>query len=804
MKKLELLAPVGKMESLYAAVENGANAVYLGGKLFNARHYASNFSNEELLEAVNYAHLRRVRVYVTVNILIDESEMEEAINYIKYLYEIGVDGIIVQDLGLAYLVKKLIPNMEIHASTQMTINNAEGAEFLYSLGFTRVVLSRETPIEEIKKIHKRTPVELEVFIHGALCVSYSGQCLMSSMIGGRSGNRGTCAQPCRMPSSIVNEKGQEVDGWKNKHILSPKDLNTVEEIGSLIDAGVLSFKIEGRMKRPEYVATVVDVYRRAIDLGSSSISGEDMENIEQIFNRGFTKGATFKDFGRNFISYDRPNNRGIYLGKVVRSKRDRVEVRLESQLEEKDGVEFKLGGDDYKGMQSETSGRPGEIVEFKKIGNIREGDLVYKTSSFKLLEGARESYKKDTIKREISMELELKLNKRPKIKVTYGGVEVSESLENLVEASRTKPLEKTRVEDQLLKLGDTVYSIKDLKIDLDENIFMPISSLNKLRRMATEKLDQIILDSYLGPSLDNEKFKMDLEEVLNIKREKEFKKILSAKVEDINILKRLDLGSLTRIYLNFYDRSIYEALDYLKDKDLEVFVATEKILYSEDIARLKDFLDKNFSLIDGVAVSNLGTFKFVRDNYDLLIHGDMGLNIFNSYGLMLLEEEGLDSCNLSQELNLRQMEIINKKSKLAIGGVVYGYIPVMTTKHCPMSLVKGCKNDLSCGTCEFSKGYSIKDRVGAEFKMLRKTGFTSIYNSVPIMVLDDLDLIKRSGLDELRLDFTFEDENIEDVLSMYSACFKEVRSREDIKIFISDFKERQAITKGHFFRGIIE
>lgn len=805
MNKLELLAPVGKMESLYAAVQNGANAVYLGGKLFNARHYASNFSNEELVEAVNYAHLRKVKVYVTVNILIDEEEMSSAIDYIKYLYNIGVDAVIVQDLGLAYLVKKLIPNMELHGSTQMTVNNLEGAKFLYDQGFARVVLSRETPLEEIRRISKNCPIELEVFIHGALCVSYSGQCLMSSMIGGRSGNRGRCAQPCRMPSSLIKPDGKTLGDWDKKHILSPKDLNTVEEIEDLVEAGVLSYKIEGRMKRPEYVATVVDIYRRALDLGSKSIGLKDEENIRQIFNRGFTKGLTFKDFGKDFISYDRPDNRGLYLGKVLRVKREKVEVRLDENLEVGDGIEFHLGQDTYKGMKSDSQGLAGDIVEFKKIGNIKEGDLVYRTSSFKLLEEAKKSYEEDKIKEKIRVEVNIRLGKCPDLRLIYGESQVLVRDDKPVEASKNKPLTGERVREQISKMGDTIYEIESMEVNIDEGVFMPVSSLNKLRREATNKLDKLILAQISRPELDEEKYRKEKSAIFNLTREKDFGDILSAKVESFETLQDLELDLLDRVYLNFYEEeSIKDALEYLADDDLQVFIASEKILYAKDMEFLKEFLDRNKARIDGVSVSNLGTFGFIKENYDLLIHGDMGLNIFNSHSLEFLRQEGMTSCNLSVELNLKQIEKIIKKANMPVGVVAYGYIPVMTTKHCPMSLSKGCRDDSQCRTCEFRENYRLKDRVGAEFRLLRKTGFTNIYNSVPLMVLDDIKNIKLKDVNELRLDFIFEDERVGDILESYYGFLNEEISREEMRSFVEEIKDKGDITKGHFFRGIVE
>ena len=304
------------MEALKAAVKNGANAVYLGGKLFNARHYASNFTFEELEEAISYAHFYGVRVYITVNILIDNSEMEEAVEYIRYLYNKDVDGVIVQDIGLAKLIRDNFPDMEIHGSTQMTIYNLEGARLLEEMGFTRVVLARETPISEIARIKRESKIELEVFVHGALCMSYSGQCLLSSVIGGRSGNRGTCAQPCRLEYKALDKRGNILNKLEDKYLLSPRDLNTIYNIEDLIEIPVDSLKIEGRMKRPEYVANIVKTYREAIDQGSKEIDKLRSQEVRQLFNRGFTRGLGLGDFGRDYMSLDRPDNRGLEIGEI--------------------------------------------------------------------------------------------------------------------------------------------------------------------------------------------------------------------------------------------------------------------------------------------------------------------------------------------------------------------------------------------------------------------------------------------------------------------------------------------------------
>ena len=428
-RQVELLAPVGGKEALYAAVQNGANAVYLGGKLFNARHSATNFDSSELKEAIRYAHLHKVKVYVTVNILIDDKEMRETLDYIRFLYEIDVDAIIVQDLGLASLVRELFPKLDLHASTQMTINNLDGAKQLEELGFSRIVLARETPLEEIKRIKAGTTMELESFVHGALCVSYSGQCLMSSMIGGRSGNRGRCAQPCRMKYSIVDNMGRLVQDWDKKHVISPRDLNTLEHLDRLIESGITSLKIEGRMKRPEYVATIVANYRKALDFGVEAITEGDKKDVTQIFNREFTKGLGLGDFGRTYISYDRPDNRGSLLGYVSRVDKYRVYIMLQDDVEKGDGIELTLKNGVFKGFKVPINLSKGNVLVFEKSGFIEKGSPVYKTSSESLLARAKSSYQDKKIRYPLDMRIDIKIGEKPRLELKYEDYRVEETLD---------------------------------------------------------------------------------------------------------------------------------------------------------------------------------------------------------------------------------------------------------------------------------------------------------------------------------------------------------------------------------------
>ncbi len=403
---VELLAPAGSKEALTAAVEAGANAVYLAGSQFGARAYASNFDADGLREAVRYAHLRGTAIHVTVNTIVDEEELPALAEYLRFLYEIGADAVLVQDLGVAKLAGELVPALPLHASTQMTVHNLEGVRALEELGFSRVVLSRELSLKEIRYICAHAKAEIETFMHGALCVCYSGQCLMSSLIGGRSGNRGRCAQPCRLPYALVDEGGRNLlDGKAGEYLLSPRDMNTIDVLPELISAGVRSLKIEGRMKRPEYVATVVDTYRQAIDRyerhGSYRVTEEQHRRLAQIFNRDFTTAYLEGTPGKDMMSDRRPNNRGLLIGRVTAYDREkkRVTVRLSEELSIGDQVDFwvKVGGrvtahidalSDGKGS-SLSGGMPKQEVCFTVPSAVRVHDRVFKVYDAKLMAHAK-------------------------------------------------------------------------------------------------------------------------------------------------------------------------------------------------------------------------------------------------------------------------------------------------------------------------------------------------------------------------------------------------------------------------------
>ena len=489
---IELLAPCGNMESLKAAIAAGCYAVYLSGKIFSARAYANNFSNEELEIAINMCHLYGVKTYITVNTLIYENEVESFLNYIEFIHRLGVDAIIMQDLGMIDLVRKTFPNLEIHASTQAHIHNLEGTKLMEELGIKRVVLARETPIELIKEIKDNTNIELEVFIHGALCISYSGQCLMSSLIGGRSGNRGTCSQCCRMPYDLIKD-GKRLN--KNKYLLSTKDLNTIYNIDKLIDIGVHSLKIEGRMKRPEYVYMVVSLYRKAIDSylnkGIIDITDNDIKDIKKLFNRDFTKGFIFHENNDNFTNTYRPNHMGVDLGKVINYKNNYVTIKLNDSLNLQDGIRF-LSDDIgmtitnmYKNKKSIKSAYKGDIISIYIKNKISINSKVLKTTDYQQLLNINQLI---NISKKVLIDININIDKSIKLEIS-DNINKIEVFSNELEIAINKPTTKEDIIKQISKLGNTVYKINKLNINYNNNLFIPIKLLNELRREAINKLN---------------------------------------------------------------------------------------------------------------------------------------------------------------------------------------------------------------------------------------------------------------------------------------------------------------------------
>ena len=479
----ELLSPVGNKECLYAAVHNGADAVYLGGKLFGARKFAGNFTKEELKEALEYAHLYGVKVYVTVNTIIYNNEVEDLLEYVDYLYHIGVDALIMQDLGMISFVRRKYPDLEINASTQIHNHNNDAIELLKELGIKKVVLDRELSLKEIESLDNT--IEKEVFIHGALCNSYSGCCLFSSLNGGRSGNRGECVQSCRLPYKLI--KNDRYIDTPNKYLLSTKELNTTNKFEELMKSDITSFKIEGRMKSPSYVGYITRIYRKLIDNYNKGrkieLTPEEQDNLKILFNREFTNGYLFNDKVMNIKS---SNHQGLEIGKVLEVTPKKIKIKLNKILYQEDGIRFQNSG---LGMIANMIYNDKDLLVNK--GNV--GDIIYLDNKIGLEE-------KDIVVKTSSVYLEKEINNKEEkkilidINVTNNVIEFIYDQNNKASATIdiseaiNRPTTKEEVEEKITRLGNTPFKEKEINIDIPNNIFISMKNLNETRRLLTDNL----------------------------------------------------------------------------------------------------------------------------------------------------------------------------------------------------------------------------------------------------------------------------------------------------------------------------
>ena len=805
MKEIELLAPVGSFDSLKAAVQNGANAVYLGGKDFSARASANNFDREELKEAVKYAHIRDVRVFVTTNTLIKQNELEDFVEYAKFLYDIDVDAIIMQDIGAAMLIHELLPDFELHASTQMVAHSLEDVQYLESIGFKRVVLARELTVEEIKYICDNTNVDIEIFVHGALCVCYSGGCLMSSMIGNRSGNRGRCAQPCRQKYTMIDiSTGEEIHN-NGDYLLSTKDLNTIEEIDKIIDTGVLSLKIEGRMKKPEYVATVIKSYRDAIDEYETTkkvnISDETMEDLYTIFNRKFTKGLILGEVGEEVMNSNVPNNQGLYVGKVVdyNKKAKRLKIKLEGTLKKGDGINLGGGtiGRIIKGKDITQIGYKGETIELDFIGEAKKNQLVFKTSDTDLIDRAQKTYTQDKefAKSLIDAEISIKLDSYPELRL----IDKNENIvtvqgDKLVEKALKVALSEEKIETQIKKLGNTPYEIDQLKINLDEGVSMPISLINQMRREAIDLLDNARISVKGRMYKDNDiKYSPKI-----YSRNADNKSKIRVKVNNIEALKSILNLDIDMIY--------YEDVSTIKQAMTMANANNKKLIYSAPrIVRNREYkrLEKSDEYCkDHVQISALGQVKYYKENSESVkFDVDYYLNPFNSETINHYKKEGAETVCISQELNLHEIKETTQYTDLEIETVAYGYIPMMLSEYCPMGVVaRSCKKDKRCANCKESK-YVLRDFKGEEYRVSQDIFCRStIYNSSANCLINNLDELSEAGINIFRLDFTHE---TPELIEKITESFIDVIEND----FVADAKSLEVFedmdtTLGHLYKGV--
>ncbi|MBR5468748.1 MAG: U32 family peptidase, partial [Firmicutes bacterium] len=499
LARIELLSPCGNMDCVKAAVNNGADAIYIGGKQFSARQYAGNFSITEIMEVCDYCHLRNVKVFLTVNTLYKDKELNDLLKFVSSVYEAGVDALIVQDMGAAEIIRKNFPDFPLHASTQLTANSLEDVNALEKAGFERVVLSRELSLEEIKHITDNAAVPVETFVHGALCVSYSGQCIMSSMLGGRSGNRGRCAQTCRLPFALHGGYKKIREG----HLLSTKDIAAITCLPQIIEAGVSSLKVEGRMKSAEYVAGVTKVYRKYIDMYYENpeeykVDEKDMKVLLQLFNRGgFSEGYYTTHSGLDMMSPERPKSWGLKAGIVdtYDRKYGRTSIRTREPLLPGDGIEIWTQSEPHAGSNINKASRPGEVISMIIKGDIAKNDVVYKTHDKALYDDLARTYQKDTRTKNIYGHFTAYAGKPITLKLwDMEGNSVFVTGEEAQEASN-QPVSEEKIKQQLMKTGGTSFAVEEMTLECGDNIYIGISAVNALRREAVEELTKKVIMS---------------------------------------------------------------------------------------------------------------------------------------------------------------------------------------------------------------------------------------------------------------------------------------------------------------------
>ena len=725
MQKVELLSPAGNYECMVAAVQAGCNAVYLSGKAFGARSFAGNFDNEELLKAVNYCHLHQVKVYVTVNTIVLESEFKELNNYLKFLSDINVDAVIVQDLGVLRFIKKNYSTLEVHASTQMNVFNKNGALILKQLGVSRVVLARETDIETVKEI-SNTGIETEIFIHGALCFSSSGNCLMSSVIGRRSGNRGKCAQPCRKLYSIY-EDDYLIE--ENKSILSTKDLMTLDHLNVILESKVRSLKIEGRMKSPEYVYTVTKAYRDAIDEYYKHhkyvISNKTNDNILVTFNRSFTKGYLLGDDNFNIVNKEYVNHRGIVIGKVINARNDFIEIKLSNDICLHDGLRV-LSNEEYGvyltnilvNNNNVKKASKNQVIKLFIKNNSKIGDLVVKTTSSNLSSEIKEILKKENVKFKINLDVSIFCGKKLSIKVSIDDY-VCTVYGDYLEYSE-QVLSIDRIKEQLSKLSSTVYEVDKINIKTDNISFVKVSQLNELRRGFVNVLNEYLL---------SKKDKVNPKYLVNNNLEKFIKKPL-----------KIECVTSTVNQKEVCEKFNIDAI-YALNREYGGRINSNNLIFTHNIGNITD--------------------KSIISPY---------FNIVNKEALNTLIDLGIKDCYLSPEIDFNTIKDLNLNNlNINVGMIVYGRIDLMVSKHCVIGNIKGAKNK-NCNACK-KHSYKIIDELKNHYPLIleKENDCTMrILDSHKLNLINYLDKLKELGINKFLLIFTDEEEKeINNVLEAF-------------------------------------
>ena len=766
LNRPEILAPAGSMDALQAAVSAGADACYAGGDMFSARAFAGNFDTTELLEAIDYCHIHNVKLYMAVNTLLKNSEMKKLIPYLEPFYREGVDGIIVQDVGVIRSLSQAYPDLPLHGSTQMSVCSTYGAEFLKNLGLTRFVPARELSLKEIKSIKEAVDIEIETFVHGAMCFCYSGKCLMSSFAGGRSGNRGRCAQPCRLTYSA--------NGISEKYLLSPKDMCTIEAVPDILDAGVYSLKIEGRMKSPEYVAGVSYAYRKYVDMylekgrDGYRVEEQDIRQLMDLYNRGgFCKGYYYAQNDKSMMTFDRPNHQGIVIGNIKNGG-----LILSQEVNPGDVLEFP-DGSEYTTPTGKKSGRlalPKGVLK-----NPKNGAAVYRTRNNELLGQLRAEYIDNDIKIPVRMEIFLKSGERACLKLLSGDKELV-VYGDVLEPSDKRPAVREDVVKQLKKLGGTAFSSDEGSIvtDIQGSPFVPVRLLNDLRRNALEELESMLLSGYkrnheymkVQASMTAGVLEADaaqenagVQEIANAQENAGIQENTAAQCnaaceaglterrdylegqhgitvqvmnkEQLEAVLRTANNNVSRIYisteLSGIDGAImmkgmvdeYNAGISANNRKIEVYMAMPYIFRDRAVTLFERKLeDVKAAGFDGMLIRSPEELGYIREKglYELYagrVVADYNVYTYNKAAFDEYIRLGIHDFTLSEELNAGQLRGLCRSVQdrnIYLEKLVYGYLPLMVTAGCTL---KYTSKDKPCGRPGV---YYLTDRKGTQMQ----------------------------------------------------------------------------------------
>ncbi|HZJ14289.1 MAG TPA: DUF3656 domain-containing protein [Chthoniobacteraceae bacterium] len=760
----ELLAPAGGWDCLRAAVANGADAVYFGLPRFNARLRADNFSEAELPEVVAFCHRHGVKAYVTFNTLVFTAELEAAADYLRLLNRANVDALIVQDVGLVRLARILTPTVPLHASTQMTITSPEGAEFAHALGVERTVLARELSLRELAKFApKRTP--FEVFVHGALCVAYSGQCLTSEALGQRSANRGECAQACRMPYELIVD-GALRDLGDRRYLLSPQDLAAVGEIPELIAAGVVGFKIEGRLKSPEYVAAVCQVYRRAIDAALAQcefrVTPADRYQMEMTFSRGLYPGWMHGVNHQELVSARFGKKRGAFVGRIERVGRDFIELAPQIPLKPGDGVVFDTGGE----TNAEQGGRVFEIkgrrLYFQRghidFGKLQTGDRVWKTDDPALNKRLQQSFA-GTFAPRRRVKVNLRVSgrageqmrveaKTPNSDCTPRAVCSTPALE----AARTAPLTAEKLRTHLGRFGGSVYELGELRDELEGEVLLPIGELNRLRRELINQLDAELATPRPECSTSVGQILADIRTRDNA---------MPARTSSLRVLCRTmdQLGAtlaagVREVYIDFEDiRRYKEAVVFVRERgEAAIFLATPRIQKAGEQGFFR--LIEN-AAPDGVLIRNLGAIAHFREHAALRKVGDFSLNIANPLSAEHFVAQGLERVTISYDLNIEQaLDLLEAAPPAWFELTLHQHLPMFHMEHCVFAaFLSNGKDYTDCGRpCDRHRVH-LRDRVGIEHPLRADVGCrNTLFNAVAQTGAQFFPQLEAAGLRDYRIE----------------------------------------------------